>query len=90
MDDLPLTYIEGLGIDTNSAGFMGLTHRDGQETLSIRAQGSAGVEGLFLSAEVVDQSQGDQTRPDADAYYVEAGWTFLRRSALVAQRKLPL
>tara|TARA_R110002167_G_scaffold1696_1_gene8163 strand:+ start:2193 stop:3566 length:1374 start_codon:yes stop_codon:yes gene_type:complete len=73
---LAVSYIEGLGVDANSAGFLGLTHRDGQQTLSIRGQGNAGVEGLFLSAEYVDQSQGDQTRADADAYYVEAGWTF--------------
>ncbi len=71
-----VTYIKGLDVDANSAGFMGLTHRDGQRTLSVRGQGNAGVEGLFLAAEFVDQSQGDSTRPDADAYYVEAGWTF--------------
>ncbi|MEH6470337.1 MAG: hypothetical protein V7752_03730 [Halopseudomonas sp.] len=76
MGTVAVAYIEGLDVDADSAGFMGLTHRDGQQTLSVRGQGNAGVDGLFLSAEFVDQSQGDTTRTDADAYYVEAGWTF--------------
>ncbi|MEH6469850.1 MAG: alginate export family protein [Halopseudomonas sp.] len=73
---LAAAYIEGLGVDAETADFLDLTHRDGQETLSLRAQGNAGVENLFLSTEWVTQDQGDTTRPDADAYYVEAGWTF--------------
>ncbi|MBP0048283.1 hypothetical protein H9C73_06010 [Marinobacterium sp. AK62] len=62
------TYIEGLdAVDS--------TTRDGQETLSLRFQGNAGVENLFLSGEFVTQDQGDNSA-DADAWYVEAGWTF--------------
>ncbi|GGO79243.1 hypothetical protein GCM10011348_13050 [Marinobacterium nitratireducens] len=71
-----LTYIEGLDVDDKYADALGLTHRDGQETLSLRYQGNAGVENLFLSGEYVDQQQGDDSRPDADAWYLEAGWTF--------------
>lgn len=66
------TYMEGLGV--NEA--WGYTHRDGQKTLSLRAQGNAGVENLFLSGEYVRQRQGDATMNDANAWYVEAGWTF--------------
>ncbi len=62
------TYIKGLDADGNDA-------RDGQKTLSLRYQGNAGVENLFLSAEFVDQSQGDNSA-DARAWYAEAGWTF--------------
>jgi len=66
-----VAYIEGLDVMDGGA-----THRDGQQTLSLRYQGNAGVENLFLSAEYVNQDQGDNTAPDADAWYVEAGWTF--------------
>jgi len=69
-------YIEGLDVDDNDAAFLGLTHRDGQSTYGLRYQGNAGVENLFLSSEITSQSQGDNTRPDADAWYLEAGWTF--------------
>ena len=62
------TYIKGLDAVNNAA-------RDGQKTMSIRYQGNAGVENLFLSAEYADQSQGDNS-DDANAWYAEAGWTF--------------
>jgi hypothetical protein len=65
-------YLKGL--DVNEA--FGNTHRDGQDTFSLRFQGNAGVENLFLSSEFVTQKQGDDTRKDANAWYVEAGWTF--------------
>jgi len=43
----------------------------------LRGQGSMGVENLFLSFEYVDESGGDTaTKIDANAWYVEAGWTF--------------
>lgn len=67
-----VAYIEGLGVNEN----YGYTNRDGQQTLSLRYQGNAGVENLFLSGELVTQDQGDNTVSDADAWYVEAGWTF--------------
>ncbi|EXJ12572.1 alginate export family protein [Nitrincola nitratireducens] len=63
-----VSYIKGLDA-------FGSTARDGQETVSLRYQGNAGVENLFLSGEFVTQDQGDNSA-SADAWYVEAGWTF--------------
>jgi len=76
---LGLTYLKGLDVDDESAEFLGYQHRDGQETLAVRANGSLGVENLFLSAEYVDQDNGDNYVGDGDdhAWYTEAGWTFL-------------
>ncbi|WP_353110347.1 hypothetical protein [Salinisphaera dokdonensis] len=73
-----LTYLKGLDVDDESAEFLGYQHRDGQETLAIRANGSLGVENLFLSGEYVDQDNGDNYVGDGDdhAWYGEAGWTF--------------
>jgi hypothetical protein len=71
-----LAYIEGLDVNDRYAQALGLTHRDGQQTLSLRFQGNAGVDNLFLSGEYVTQDQGDSSRKDADAWYAEAGWTF--------------
>ncbi len=71
-----LTYIEGLGVNE----LYGYDYRDGQQTVSLRYQGNAGVENLFLSAEFVTQNQGKTNvsgAPDADAWYLEAGWTFV-------------
>ena len=65
------TYIKGLDADPVALG----NARDGQETISLRYQGNAGVENLFLSGEYVTQEQGDNSA-DADAWYLEAGWTF--------------
>ncbi len=67
-----MAYIEGLDVNED----YGYSNRDGQQTLSLRYQGNAGVENLFLSGEFVTQDQGDNSVPDADAWYVEAGWTF--------------
>lgn len=51
--------------------------RDGMRISSIRGQGSLGVDNLFLSFEYVDQRGGRTTvKNDADAWYVEGGWTF--------------
>lgn len=71
-----LMYLEGLDVDDQEAAFFGHTHRDGQQTLSLRYQGNAGVENLFLSGEFVTQDQGDNTRRDGDGWYLEAGWTY--------------
>ena len=68
--------LKGLDVDATEAATMGHTHRDGQDTFSLRYQGNAGVENLFLSSEFVTQDQGNNTRKDGDAWYVEAGWTF--------------
>lgn len=69
-----LMHLKGLDVNED----WGFTNRDGQKTTSLRYQGNAGVENLFLSAEYVDQSQGDSS-PDANAWYAEAGWTFSNR-----------
>ena len=66
-----LMHIKGLGVEQGR----GFDKRDGQKTTSLRYQGNAGIENLFLSTEYVQQSQGD-TSADADAWYAEAGWTF--------------
>lgn len=72
------SYIKGLDVTPSGAlgGALDNTHRDGQKTVSVRYQGNAGVENLFLSTEFATQDQGDATREDGDAWYVEAGWTF--------------
>lgn len=71
-----LLHLKGLNVNDRYAQALGLTSRDGQETTSIRYQGSAGVDQLFLSAEFVSQNQGDSSREDSNAWYTEAGWTF--------------
>ena len=71
-----LLYMEGLEVDDTFANALGLGSRDGQQTVSLRYQGSAGVENLFLSAEVVEQKAGKGADTDAHAWYAEAGWTF--------------
>lgn len=71
-----LMHLKGLDVNARYAQALGLTARDGQDTTSLRYQGNAGVEPLFLSAEFVTQDQGDASREDADAWYAEAGWSF--------------
>lgn len=70
-------YLKGL--DSNPTGIAGGAfdnlQRDGQRTVTLRYQGNAGVENLFLSAEYANQSSGNNT-PDGNAWYAEAGWTF--------------
>ena len=68
-------YLEGLDVDSTAANFFDQQGRDGQKTLSVRYQGNAGVENLFLSGEYVTQENG-ATGADSDAWYAEAGWTF--------------
>ncbi len=65
-------YIKGL--DALHSDALG-SARDGQETLSVRYQGNAGVDNLFLSGEYVTQTPGNASS-DSDAWYLEAGWTF--------------
>ena len=58
-------------------GLGAFDQRKGLEVTSIRGQGSAGVENLFLSFEYVNQQGGDTAvDSDANAWYVEAGYTF--------------
>lgn len=73
---LGLAYIEGLDVDDAFAPVTGYSSRDGQQTTSLRYQGNAGVENLFLSAEFVTQEPGDSSSEDANAWYAETGWTF--------------
>ncbi|TBW58178.1 hypothetical protein EZI54_04805 [Marinobacter halodurans] len=73
MDQGTFALMHLRGLDVNDD--WGFANRDGQKTTSLRFQGNAGVENLFLSAEYVDQTQGDSS-PDANAWYAEAGWTF--------------
>lgn len=70
-----LLHIEGLDVDATEAAFNGHQGRDGQETTSLRYQGNAGVENLFLSGEIVRQENG-VTGTDSNAWYGEVGWTF--------------
>lgn len=71
-----LAYIEGLDVDDDAAAILGNGSRDGQQTMSLRYQGNAGVENLFLSAEFVNQEAGEGSDENAKAWYAEAGWTF--------------
>lgn len=73
---LGLSYMTVLDVE-QGAGLGAWDQRDGMDVVSLRGQGSMGVENLFLSFEYVDESGGDTaTKIDADAWYVEAGWTF--------------
>ena len=71
---LGLTYLKGLSVNNRLAEFLGYTNRDGQDTFSIRANGSAGVEHLLLAGEYVHQDNG--SAGNEKAWYLEAGWTF--------------
>ncbi|WP_420390169.1 alginate export family protein [Marinobacter sp.] len=73
---LGLSYLNVLDVD-RGADLALWDQRDGMDVISLRGQGSLGVEDLFLSFEYVDQSGGDTAvENDAYAWYVEAGWTF--------------
>lgn len=71
-----LSYIEGLDVDDTFAPVLGYGSRDGKKTTSVRYQGNAGVENLFLSAEFVNQEAGSGFNENSKAWYTEAGWTF--------------
>jgi hypothetical protein len=71
---LGLTYLKGLSVNNRLAEFLGYTNRDGQDTFSIRAEGSAGVEHLLLAGEYVHQDNG--SAGNEKAWYLGAGWTF--------------
>nr|WP_320134615.1 alginate export family protein [uncultured Amphritea sp.] len=73
---LGLSYMSVLDVD-QGAGFGLWDQREGMDVVSLRGQGSAGVENLFLSFEYVDEKGGDTAvKNDANAWYVEGGWTF--------------
>lgn len=70
-----MTFLKVADVDRN--GDYGL--RDGMTVYSVRAQGTplarAGQDALFLAFEYVHQGGGDVEDIDADAWYLEAGYT---------------
>jgi hypothetical protein len=70
---LGLTAIDIRNIDEEFASPF-QAERDGMKTYSVRGQGNAGVENLFLSGEYAWQDKQDVD--DENAWYLEAGWTF--------------
>lgn len=73
---LGLSYLKILDVDAG-ANLALWDQREGMDVVSLRGQGNFGVEDLFVSFEYVDQSGGDtDVKNDANAWYVEAGWTF--------------
>ncbi|MGP0171375.1 hypothetical protein ACSVIJ_05765 [Pseudomonas sp. NCHU5208] len=70
---LGLTVIDIRDIDKQYASPAQLG-RDGMKTYSVRGQGNAGVENLFLSGEYAWQDR--KSGGKEDAWYLEAGWTF--------------
>lgn len=68
-----LTYIGTSHVDARYASPQQL-ERDGMKTYSVRAQGNAGVDNLFLSGEYAKQNKPHSA--DENAWYLEAGWTF--------------
>lgn len=75
MGTLGLSYMKATDVDVG-AGLALFDNRDGMDIVSLRGQGSMGVENLFLSFEYVSETGGDQVEKDANAWYVEGGWTF--------------
>lgn len=65
-------------LDVRAGAGLGIfDQRDGMRVSSVRGQGSLGVDNLFLSFEYVDERGGSTpVRNDANAWYVEGGWTF--------------
>lgn len=73
---LAASYLDILSVEEDE-GLALWNKREGMKVLSLRGNGNAGVENLFLSAEYVQQSGGDtDVENDGNAWYVEAGWTF--------------
>jgi len=68
-----LTWIDTTHVDERYASPQQL-EREGMKTWSIRAQGNAGVDNLFLSGEFAKQDKPHAATEDA--WYLEAGWTF--------------
>lgn len=65
-----LTYIKVTDTDDPFGLY---PNRDGMKVYSLRGQGNAGVEGLFLSGEYAREKQ---LAGNENAWYLEAGWTF--------------
>lgn len=71
-----LSAIKGLDVHQRYAEMLGLEERDGMKVYSVRGQGNAGVEQLFLSVEYAHQRFSSDTE---NAWYLEGGWTFTER-----------
>lgn len=71
---LGLTYLKGLSVNKQLADFLGYEHRDGQDTVAIRANGSAGIKHLLLAGEYVHQDNGSAGKEEA--WYAGFGWKF--------------
>ena len=70
------SYMKVLDVD-KGAGLGIWDQRKGMNVYSVRGQGNAGVDNLFLSAEYVAQRGGStDVKNHAYAWYAEAGWTF--------------
>ncbi|MDH0756166.1 alginate export family protein [Pseudomonas juntendi] len=67
-----LTFLRGLDVDKRFATESQLARED-MKVYSIRAQGSAGLENVFLSSELAFQKKSDG---DSRAGYVEAAYTY--------------
>lgn len=69
------SYMQVYDVDLNSDYAL----RDGMDVYSLRAQGTplaaVGQDALFLAFEYVHQAGGDVEDIDADAWYMEAGYT---------------
>ncbi|MEO9524828.1 alginate export family protein [Marinobacter alexandrii] len=73
---LGLNYLHVLDLD-QGANLALWDQREGMDVVSVRGQGSLGIEDLLVSFEYVDQSGGDTSvENDAQAWYLETGWTF--------------
>ncbi|MFZ5961269.1 hypothetical protein ACOXVJ_27550 [Pseudomonas knackmussii] len=68
-----LTYVDVTDIDEQYASPLQLDRKD-MKTYSLRAQGNAGVQDLFLSGEYAEQNK--RHADNENAWYLEAGWTF--------------
>lgn len=66
---LGLTYLDVLDTDDE----FDFIERKGIKTYSLRGQGNAGVDNLFLAGEYAHQ---DRHGDNENAWYLEAGWTF--------------
>jgi hypothetical protein len=71
---LGLTWLKGLSVDKQLAVLLGYTHRDDQDTVAIRANGSAGIKHLLLAGEYVHQDNG--TAGNEHAGFLGVGWSF--------------
>lgn len=67
-----LTALKVLDTDKTFAELL-YPERKGMKIYSLRAQGNAGVAGLFLAGEYATERK---PRSDENAWYLEAGWTF--------------